>query len=100
MTEKHTGRFIGCLAATADPVAYLDPLQGSSNKGQKARVRQRSLAVPTAAWWTQTKHNVSATEDIKKKKQESALCSAMPAAQKMLHWRRLINDRHLILKTY
>lgn len=65
--KKHLQqRFTGCLPAMAGPVTYLDPLQGSSNKVQKARVRQRSLTVPTAAWWTQTKHNVSATEDIKK----------------------------------
>lgn len=41
--------------AMTEAVAYLDPLQGSSKKEQRARVRQGSLAVPTAAWWTQTK---------------------------------------------
>lgn len=63
-----------------ESVAYLDPLQGGSNKEQKARIRQRFLTVLTAAWWTHTKHNASATEDIKNMSQRCVI--AMPAAPK------------------
>lgn len=62
----------------SEAVAYLDPLPGGSNKEQRARVRQGSLAVPTAAWWTQTKQQFQ-PQDIKKP--ESALQGALPAAK-------------------
>lgn len=55
----------GLLGAMTESVAYLDPLQGSSNKEQRARVRQGRLAVPTGAWWTQTKQQFQ-TRDFKK----------------------------------
>lgn len=63
-----------------ESAAYLDPLQGGSNKEQKARIRQRFLTELTAAWWTHTKHNASATEDIKNMSQRCVI--AMPAAPK------------------
>lgn len=57
-----------------EPVTYLDPLQGSSKKEQRARVRLGSLAVPTAAWWTQTKQHFQ-PQDIKKKTSQKARVS-------------------------
>lgn len=67
-----------------ESVAYLDPLQGGSNKEQKARIRQRFLTELTAPWWTHTKHNASATEDIKNMSQRCVI--AMPAAPKDGCW--------------
>lgn len=73
-----------------EPVTYLDPLQGSSKKEQRARVRLGSLAVPTAAWWTQTKQHFQ-PQDIKKKditKSTSQPCVVTCRLQKMLHGRQ------------
>lgn len=82
-TDTETWDKNSCLlGATTEAVSYLDPLQGSSEKEQRARVRLGSLAVPTAAWWTQTKNQIQ-PQDIKKtgKKHRSALRSAVHAAK-------------------